>query len=70
MINTEITEITEKTFSGFLRDLCVLCVETRLMFSVASVFRRTFGVIDDQNVERLLVGLQPQAQLFTHSRED
>src|ERR1051326_2362816 len=32
-INTEIAEITEKIFNGFLRDLCDLCVETRLMIS-------------------------------------
>jgi len=30
-INTEITEIAEKkTFIGFLRDLCDLCVDNRL----------------------------------------
>src|SRR5438105_9254471 len=35
-INTEITVITEKTFNGFLRDLCDLCVENRLMISYLS----------------------------------
>jgi len=29
-INAEIAEIAEKTFVGFLRDLCDLCVKTRL----------------------------------------